>query len=823
MILQKETIARLTFLLSLLLGALLSWNVAVGYGQESAPKRGFNQGGSFALSDIESINTTNGNLMMHFPLASLPPGRGLTASINLLYSSKLYNSHTGWLRDYGRPCQSDGGEPAQLICPYFQRDDLGQTADGNWRYALAYTVEVIDRTMEGSLDPNMQCNVGGAPSDGYLPMTYRFKLKIHFPDGSVHEMRPSGYTDLNSQDALGDYYNIRPDGWIEDCFQGGHWSNASTISYYSTDSTYLRLEFQTVSHDGWWNDPWTLYLPDGSHVTGGNAPERMYDRNSNYVEVDNIANYQGTGLAAVQLIDQLNRSITLVYRGAGADGDTITSQGVGDTLVWKVRWKTIGVDKQYLPCPGSGQSCQIRSNGDPRGPGPETFLQNVSVVDRITLPSQAGNLFYSFSYNAPDRTTGDFQPSYGWGELSGVTLPSTAQASYQYFQDGQDNLSTPDVMGNYPTRKDLAYNREYDGAATPVTETWTYATLGNGGSTGPTSGTVTAPDGGVNTDIFAGTDSQTWDAGLVYSTVHPDGSKTERIWAPNNPGSSMPVSANPYVKTEFTSIKNAAGSFVKTAIKDYNYDKNGNVTRVAEYDWLDYASVPRTSYGFPTGVPSGVLPARLTTKTYCAATPEASQSASNGSIYWFQSSPLLKNAVASSELRDGSGNIFSRTELTYDDPRTTGNLIQKASWDSTKGACSNPLTVDNSISVSSQYVDWSNGSHGKLMQTIDARGTITALTYDPVGGFDLYPTQIVTASGTSIARTETRAYDFATGLVTSTTDADNNVTTSTGHDAFGRPTLVKAAEGKTEETRTRTEYDDVLRRVIVHSDLNSLG
>src|SRR5712692_6962630 len=139
---EKKSILCHAFSLSLLLCALLSWNVKTGYGQETAPKRGFQPGASYALSDIESINTTNGNMMMHFPLAALPVGRGgLTAGINLIYSSKLYNSHTGWARDYGKPCQSDGGEPAQLICPYYQRDDLQQTADGNWRYALAYTVE----------------------------------------------------------------------------------------------------------------------------------------------------------------------------------------------------------------------------------------------------------------------------------------------------------------------------------------------------------------------------------------------------------------------------------------------------------------------------------------------------------------------------------------------------------------------------------------------------------------------------------------------------------------------------------------------------------
>jgi RHS repeat-associated protein len=829
---HQRQILRHAFSLSLSLFALLSWNVMIGSGQENGPKRGFQPGGSFALSDIESINTTNGNLMMHFPLASLPAGRGgLTAGINLIYSSKLYNSRTEWLRDYGKSC-TIGEFGSQQICPYYQRTNLEQTPDGGWRYALAYTLEVIDRTMEGSMDPNMQCSVNGYVSDGYLPMTYRFKLKIHFPDGSVHEMRPSGYSDLNSQDALGDYYNIRPDGWIEDCFQGGHMSSTPTISYYSTDGTYARLDVQHDADDMWWNNPWTLYLPDGTRVTGGNAPERIHDRNNNYVEVDNIANYQGTNNGAVQLVDQLNRAVTLVYNGAGYGEDTITSQGFGDTLVWKVRWKTIGVDKSYWPCPESMTPCQIHDTGLPQGP--DTLLQNLGVVDRLTLPVQAGNLTYTFNYNAPDRTGGDFQPSIGWGELSGVTLPSGAHAAYQYNFDNDSTAEyTPDVMKDFPTAKQLVYRPEYDGATvsntpcnpqteTCITENWSYSTADNGGG-----GTVTSPDGGVSTDYAIATNYsvswQYWNVGLVYASVHPDGSKTERIWAKNKLGDygtyEWMRGDNPYVKTEFTSIKNAAGTYVKTAIKDYNYDKNGNVTRVAEYDWVDYASVPRDSNGNPTGPPS-VQPSRITTNNYYASTPDASQSPVGGNIYWFQSSPLLKNAMASSELSDGSGSVLSRTELSYDDPLTTGNLTQKKSWDSTKGPYSSSLTTGNSISVSMQY-----NQYGSPTQTTDARGTQTLLTYGNVGGVsDLYPTQIQTAFGTSVQRTETRVYDFGTGLVTSATDTDNNVTTSTGHDVFGRPTLVKAADGiQGVETDTVTIYSDVDRRVIVKSDLNTTG
>jgi len=64
----------------------------------------------------------------------------------------------------------------------------------------------------------------------------------------------------------------------------------------STDGTYARLDIQHDSDQNPWNNPWTLYLPDGTRVTGSNnAPERIYDRNGNYVQIDYLASYSGTG------------------------------------------------------------------------------------------------------------------------------------------------------------------------------------------------------------------------------------------------------------------------------------------------------------------------------------------------------------------------------------------------------------------------------------------------------------------------------------------------------------------------------------------------
>jgi hypothetical protein len=294
-----------------------------------------------------------------------------------------------------------------------------------------------------------------------------------------------------------------------------------------------------------------------------------------------------------------------------------------------------------------------------------------------------------------------------------------------------------DVLKNSVTRKSLTYQRQYDGNSTPITETWNYDIA---------TGTIVMPDGGVVTQLGQPT----------FRSETADGTVNEKLWQANRPqgfpttysfdpatgiNTYDPQRANSYVKTEFTSIRDANGSLSKTAIKDYSYDKNGNVTSVREYDWVDYGSVPRNASGLPTGIPASAVLKRVTTNSFANSTPDASDTSSNDAdSYWNSSSPALKNVIASSEVGNGSTTL-TRAEFFYDNPATTGNLTQQKNWDSTKGAYSNPLTGSNSISTSTQY-----DQYGNPTLTTDARGVQTRLVYGSVGGFtDLYPTQIQTA------------------------------------------------------------------------------
>lgn len=550
---------------------------------------------------------------------------------------------------------------------------LKASAEGNWRYGFGYDLQVIDKRNEyysayGG-GPGTCTSASGADEGSKL-----IKVRMRFPDGGVHEFRPTGeaYPHHNQEG----YYDVEPNGRRWYCRNYSPASPNEYVldsyaptyeqrTYYSTDGTYLRLDVGYAAPDasGTRRQYWTLYLPGGGRVVadpylGAPGPQRVYDRNDNHVEITSVTS---NSLPATRIADQLGRSITVEYDTAARQDYVRATGSGGASLVWTVKWKSITVNKTY----GSGI-------------GTQNLNTTLLVVESVTLPAQAGGLAYSIEYNA-----GDANPSAGWGEVSALTLPSGARSAYTYRQDNANNIGSWAVVQNHPTRKDLTYAREYDGAATLATETWQHSLTFSGGEGSTVSGgAVTAPDGGMSSEVLIN-NSGHWDHALPAASERPDGTRVERRWMANTPHGEPEM--NPYVKTEFISIRDAAGALVKTAIKDYAYDKNGNVTSVREYDWVPYSSV-HDGAGNPLWAAARPAVVREAATGYYAATPDASDSASyDADAYHRPTSPRKRDAASWAEVRDASRTL-SRAEFFYDDPTTKGNLTQKRAWDSSTGA-----------------------------------------------------------------------------------------------------------------------------------------
>ncbi|HKU75415.1 MAG TPA: hypothetical protein VJR02_16000, partial [Pyrinomonadaceae bacterium] len=577
---------------------LLLCIVAHTYAQdEGNPKRGFYPGGSYAISDIETVNTTNGNLILNIPIVSLPAGRGAAgASVSLTYNSKVWDVEQ--IHDPGEPGTGEG----------ITFNDLVRSPEGGWRF----TLPVYSLNLEEFVPNGTNCNGG-----------YVHRLTITFPDGSRHEFYPAGYTIKNSSGGV-KYSRIRFDGWKAssvqtsgDCILSYSLETTNTMTYYSVDGTYLRLD---VMHGG--NNPWTLYFPDGRRMetpslVNGSDPDfqRTYDRNNNYTDFQRIHNYNGqTGRTADKLSDEFGRYLLVDYGLGGAfPNTTITAQGVNNAaLVWTISWNNQGqtpVNKTYCSYFVTGGICGSSS--------PVNVSR--SEIDQITLPAQMGGLAYHFGYNT---TAG------GWGELSSVTLPSGAIANYHYEQDGQNQIAWHKVRDNGVARKDLSYQLEYDSTSTATTDFWFYS---YDHSTSIT--TITAPDGAVTKEYHFSSAQATLgneSKGLLYKVERPDGTIEENVWQPNTPAgivefSNLALKLNLFVKTKFVSIPNSVGP-AKTAVTDYAYDKNGNITAIREYDWIDSSAIQRDSFGLP--LTAAQQPAlnnnlkRLTTNSYFNQTPD---------------------------------------------------------------------------------------------------------------------------------------------------------------------------------------------------------
>lgn len=800
---------------------LLLLLVAYAPAQDRNPARGYQAGNSYSISDIENVNLTNGNLILNIPLASLPSGRGTSAgyTVSLRYNSKLWNSKQERRRD---------GNPDENGSTDYMRELLVKSDSGGWKLDDgSYLLEVIGKF---NLEEPAPCVNGGGYE--YRRNAYTIKLEMQFPDGRVKEFRPYG-NGLPYQDPYGEgYFSIDPNGLqrvvthatrsggsnsIASCDETVYQETTAGMHYYTNDGSGIRL---FIPHNeyrgaGIFTGRWTMYFPDGKIVE--NKPiddssvwQRITDRNGN-----KLFRKPGTlkGIDGVKIENDVGQFIFFA-------GNKIIQQGFNGELVeTTVQWKDYWVSRRY--------KATLAFNAQEQGRYADVF-ESFYALEKIILPSQTGNLEYNFTYNASSTRPEPGNYTSGWGELKSVTLPSGAKADYLYSLDEYSaNSSESDsfsVLYNSVKQRELTYLKDYDGHSEKTTEKTLYGTDAVVAGVG----SVTMPNGATTSEV---SDRLGNFKGYSYRTYNQNGSITEKIWNHNaapKVGGSNSQAINAYVKTEFTSISDEGGNPVLTAIKDFDYDKNGNILEIREYDWVAYEVVPRSGSGIftkPTGLPTnGLALKRKTVNEFYNPTPIATDSTTDSPNHYANpNSPKLKNVIKSSEIRDGNNNIVFRSEFFYDDPTNKGNLIETRTWDSTKGAITYPLTQNNAIITKTEY-----NQYGAPELITDAKGNKTQITYGPINTPNgevsgLYPTQTITAYGTSVKRTSTAVYDFYTGLVTSAIDTDNDVTSRTEYDGLGRPIKVKAAVESDSETWTQTEYDDRNRRVITRSDLEEKG
>lgn len=240
------------------------------------------------------------------------------------------------------------------------------------------------------------------------------------------------------------------------------------------------------------------------------------------------------------------------------------------------------------------------------------------------------------------------------------------------------------------------------------------------------------------------------------------------------------------------------------------YDQYNNQTDVWDYD-----------YG--SGVPGLLL--RYTHTDYVTASSYTDA----------QTGAHLRNLKQQVTVYDFSGNIISQTAFSYDEPAyPLLTYMSVFGWtDPATSARGNATTVKQWLNTNETWLQ----SHTQFDQLGNARNlwqprdttqnNPTQIAYSvayqfafPTSNTSPDPDRTANTNGPMQPLTTSYTYDFSTGLMTSTTDANNVTSTTEYNDGLERPTRYVRASGTSVQSQTTIIYDDAAQTVITSSDLN---
>jgi RHS repeat-associated protein len=793
----------------------------------SRPDRGIMPGASYSVSDTENISLTNGNLNLTIPLASLPPiaGGKLKFGLNAIYNSKIWNV----TRQQAQLGPIDGCASWVVSTP--QLSDAG-----GWRIGTGYQLVFRDAADDFFYyrpnPPPPQDPCGPSSLTDHVLMQDRWsRLVLVTPDGAEHEMRPTDsyqpYPGTGEVSFLFNYYRNTPD------------TVGGPMRYYSFDGSYMWAVVYPSSS----STRWIVYMNDGTRIIqSSDGTQRMQDTNGNSVKT-----YYDTEGSHFQ-DEQTGREIKAVYdpNGNGGQGTThVYYQTVGGA------WHS--VDINYGTTQVQGKVYDVEGwnpFGGETGGGMichhnEQLWSELWVIREIVFPATEPGVparRYTFSYNSDTTETATNtvhwscgmpqetytrQASKGLGILSQMTTPAGAVVNYSYSRDSLHYFifEPDDIPRETITQKTVTH----DG----VTDTWNYSIT----EFSACAGTVTAPDGSTTSeqcfprDTGAGSYfASTPKGGLPFRTTQADKVRVERHWSllkfsgvnGNATGNFGETTVNPVVDAEYTSILDDTPSHnpIKMSAKTYQYDYNGNLLSETDYDWFDPAGIPRDGEGVPTGVPAGTPILRTMSNSFY----NPASVSTSGNVYAKRNLSTALPLVLSALQQSTAGP--SIIQLSYDGfaygiAPTIGNVTSKSLWDD----------LDNKwITTSTAY-----NSYGNATSITDGRGKITNFYYDD--STHAAPTRVVVDPQNNTGlQTTTTAFDFYTGLPTSTIDVNGQLTTidytnqllgSGIKDPFGRPGSATGpyvnVDGTNQRLTTVTKYFDSTRMVRTTMDLNAEG
>jgi RHS repeat-associated protein len=416
-----------------------------------------------------------------------------------------------------------------------------------------------------------------------------------------------------------------------------------------------------------------------------------------------------------------------------------------------------------------------------------TYHSGVQMLQAIVQPNGTS---WVFQYDSADPNN---SLSVGYGDLLKITFPTAGSLSYTY-----QGISPFGCSGTGQYLRGIA-TRTLDAQDGQGPHTWTYSRtytvptglgsvvqdpLGNQTVHTFTDLANTGFVNGATCSVYETTTQQyqgTSSSGVLLRTTSTDYTTAE-VLKPNN-GEEYPAALPIRVTTTL-----ANGNQTKVEM-DYNYPLYGNYA-----DALSDGNITaKREYDYGSGAPGPLL--RTTSKTYMDSVNSAYL---NANLVTPLSSVAVTNNIGtrasySTFNYDEFGLISSGVTVQHDinppDGVTRGNLTSTHRWLSNGSAVSQTpcnVSVPNGGYVVSSQVYFDTGL---IQKSTDPCLYSSSYLYSPTY-FGAYPTTVTN----SLNQNASSAYDFNTGQVTSSQDA-NSQSTGKQYDIMGRLTHVSYPDG----------------------------
>jgi RHS repeat-associated protein len=385
-----------------------------------------------------------------------------------------------------------------------------------------------------------------------------------------------------------------------------------------------------------------------------------------------------------------------------------------------------------------------------------------SGVDQIQnapgSPKTSGTVVVSMILNDGTKYTLDWD---SYGNVTSIGLPTGGSISYTWTQinlpicanDGSDTQVS----------RAIASRTVFDGT---TSRTWSYS-YGTQQSNGSITNIATDPLGNSTVHAFSavGSTCSLYETGTtVYQGSSTSGQLLETI---NTTYVSGPVGdSNLATNVVPTSIQTTIGNSVKLVTKTYDTGTGQGANQAIFAD-----VVTEQDYDWGAGTHGAML--RQTNTSYLWQTNSSYLTAG---LLDLPSSVVVENAA---------GTRVAETDYTYDEPTyLTASGITTSHVTPIEGVRGNLSTVSKWLNTGAAVVSHTNWyDTGEPYQRIDPKGNHITYAYSSTYA-GAYPTTITNALG----QITTNVYDFNTGVLTSTTDPNSQVS------SFAYDTMFRKAQ-----------------------------